>query len=44
MVRCAPVVRCRVIAPEVVMKLYAVSPQGLVVIDLTANDIKPGPP
>ena len=30
--------------PEVVMKLYAVGPQGLVVIDLTANDIKPGPP
>ena len=31
-------------SPDVVMKLYAVSPQGLVVIDLTANDIKPGPP
>ncbi len=30
--------------PSVVMKLYAVSTQGLVVIDLTANDIKPGPP
>ena len=30
--------------PDVVMKLYAVSPQGLVVIDLTASDIKPGPP
>jgi hypothetical protein len=30
--------------PDVVMKLYAVSPQGLVVIDLTANDIKAGPP
>ncbi|MEO6877818.1 MAG: hypothetical protein ABI205_05010, partial [Gemmatimonadaceae bacterium] len=30
--------------PSVVMKLYAVSAQGLVVIDLTANDIKPGPP
>ncbi len=27
----------------VVMKLYAVSTQGLVVIDLTAADIKPGP-
>lgn len=31
-------------SPDVVMKLYAVSPQGLVVIDLTANDIKAGPP
>jgi Bacterial Ig domain len=31
-------------SPDVVMKLYAVSPQGLVVIDLTADDIKPGPP
>jgi hypothetical protein len=30
--------------PSVVMKLYAVSAQGLVVIDLTANDIKAGPP
>ncbi|MDB4874717.1 MAG: hypothetical protein JWM41_1163 [Gemmatimonadetes bacterium] len=30
--------------PSVVMKLYAVSQQGLVVIDLTAADIKPGPP
>lgn len=30
-------------APEVVLKLYAVSQQGLVVIDLTAADIKPGP-
>jgi hypothetical protein len=31
-------------SPDVVMKLYAVSPQGLVVIDLTADDIRPGPP
>jgi hypothetical protein len=31
-------------SPSVVMKLYAISPQGLVVIDLTANDIKSGPP
>jgi hypothetical protein len=31
-------------SPDVVMKLYAVSPQGLVVIDLTAADIKAGPP
>ena len=30
--------------PSVVMKLYALSQQGLVVIDLTAQDIKPGPP
>ena len=29
--------------PDVVLKLYAVSQQGLVVIDLTASDIKPGP-
>jgi len=29
---------------SVVMKLFAVSTQGLIVIDLTANDIKPGPP
>jgi hypothetical protein len=29
--------------PEVVLKLYAVSEQGLVVIDLTAKDIKAGP-
>ncbi|MGH7616732.1 MAG: hypothetical protein ACREPM_05835 [Gemmatimonadaceae bacterium] len=29
--------------PSVVMKLFAVGPQGLVVIDLTAADIKPGP-
>jgi hypothetical protein len=29
--------------PEVVLKLFAVSAQGLIVIDLTANDIKPGP-
>jgi hypothetical protein len=28
---------------NVVLKLYAVSQQGLIVIDLTANDIKPGP-
>jgi hypothetical protein len=30
--------------PSVVMKLYAVGKQGLVVIDLTARDIKAGPP
>ncbi len=30
-------------ASDVVLKLYAVSQQGLVVIDLTAADIKPGP-
>jgi hypothetical protein len=30
--------------PNIVMKLYAMSQQGLVVIDLTAADIKPGPP
>jgi hypothetical protein len=29
--------------PGVILKLYAVSQQGLVVIDLTAADIKPGP-
>ncbi len=29
--------------PDVVMKLFAVSQQGLIVIDLTAADIKPGP-
>jgi len=29
---------------SVVMKLFAVGPQGLIVIDLTANDIKAGPP
>ncbi len=29
--------------PEVILKLYAISQQGLVVIDLTAADIKPGP-
>lgn len=28
---------------SVVLKLYAISQQGLIVIDLTANDIKPGP-
>jgi hypothetical protein len=28
---------------SVVLKLYAVSQQGLIVIDLTASDIKPGP-
>jgi hypothetical protein len=28
----------------VIMKLYAVGEKGLVVIDLTANDVKPGPP
>jgi hypothetical protein len=31
-------------SPDVVMKLYAVTQHGLIVIDLTANDIKPGPP
>jgi hypothetical protein len=31
-------------SPDVVMKLYAVSKQGLIVIDLSAADIKPGPP
>ncbi|HEX3868425.1 MAG TPA: hypothetical protein VHV78_16795, partial [Gemmatimonadaceae bacterium] len=30
-------------APGVVLKLYAVSQQGLVVIDLTQADIQPGP-
>jgi hypothetical protein len=30
--------------PSVVMKLYAVSKQGLIVIDVTASDIKAGPP
>jgi hypothetical protein len=30
--------------PSVVLKLFAVTQQGLVVVDLTANDIKPGPP
>jgi hypothetical protein len=30
--------------PSVVMKLFAVSTQGLIVIDLTAGDIKAGPP
>jgi hypothetical protein len=30
--------------PDVIVKLYAVSKQGLIVIDLTANDIKAGPP
>jgi len=29
--------------PEVILKLYALSQKGLIVIDLTANDIKPGP-
>ena len=29
--------------PDVVLKLYAVSTQGLVVINLTASDIRPGP-
>ena len=28
---------------NVILKLYALSQQGLIVIDLTANDIKPGP-
>ena len=36
--------RCRAIRPDVILKLYAVSEQGLIVIDLTAADIKPGPP
>ena len=31
-------------APDVVMKIYAVSKDGLIVVDLTAADIKPGPP
>jgi hypothetical protein len=31
-------------APGVIMKLYAVSNQGLVVVDLTAADLKAGPP
>jgi len=31
-------------SPDVVMKLYAMSKQGLIVIDLSAADIKPGPP
>jgi hypothetical protein len=30
--------------PSVILKLYAMSQQGLVVIDLTAADIKAGPP
>jgi hypothetical protein len=30
--------------PDVIMKLYALSKSGLIVIDLTARDIKPGPP
>jgi len=30
--------------PSVILKLFAVTQQGLVVVDLTANDIKPGPP
>jgi hypothetical protein len=30
-------------SPDVVMKLFAVSTQGLIVINLTASDIKPGP-
>ncbi len=29
--------------PDVILKVFAVSQQGLVVIDLTATDIKPGP-
>jgi hypothetical protein len=28
---------------NVILKIYALSKQGLIVIDLTANDIKPGP-
>jgi len=31
-------------SPDVVMKLYALSKDGLIVIDLTASDIKAGPP
>jgi len=30
--------------PSVVLKLFAVTQQGLVVVDLTAADIRPGPP
>ena len=30
--------------PSIVLKLFAVTQQGLVVVDLTANDIKAGPP
>ena len=29
--------------PEVILKLYGLTPGGLVVIDLRASDIKPGP-
>jgi hypothetical protein len=29
--------------PSVLMKIFAVSSQGLIVIDLTDADIKPGP-
>jgi hypothetical protein len=28
---------------NVILKIYALSKQGLIVIDLTASDIKPGP-
>lgn len=31
-------------SPDVVMKLYALSKDGLIVVDLTAADIKAGPP
>lgn len=31
-------------APDVVMKIYAMSKDGLIVVDLTAADIKAGPP
>jgi hypothetical protein len=31
-------------APDVVLKLYALSKDGLIVVDVTASDIKPGPP
>jgi hypothetical protein len=30
-------------SPDVILKLFAVSKDGLIVIDLTSNDIKPGP-
>ena len=30
--------------PSIVLKLFAVTQQGLVVVDLTASDINPGPP
>ena len=30
-------------APDVILKVFAISQQGLVVVDLTTADIKPGP-